>query len=520
MLNTMHLPAEWSTMKKLLWLRGMPANQWGSETLTLTAFASPTTKTVTKKSHVTSCAVSYEPQQDLHGYDSPWPSGGGVNKFDESTVEYGKWISSSGSVSTFAQYGCISVKIPVAGASACGIKCSSAPYSMSIVEYDSTDAFVTRNHIASNTELSATLGANTSYVIVQFSCGNGSSTVMTAEILAGYEAMFYLGSTAPASYSPYSNISPITGWTGAEVNITGSNIWGGEKMADDMVAAVNSATNSAKGSDTDGSYVFLRGSSSVGNAIFFNIPFKTNTQYTLILKAKKSNANRSSNIIVRYTDGTSERVYVNNALSDSEIVPDTLYTWAHVTAENKTVSIIKGLYLTGTCYLYYNNCGLFEGVITTADYVAYNGATTSVQFGDTSYGGIADVVGGSGSETKQMFTINAQSTYYMTVTATNRLQVQIDELKPNTTAMCNMFRYAQASSAAGTWYISTYQSRVFFNSPTENTFTTLEEWQTWLASNTIEFVGELSTTTPFTFTGAPLDLQEGDNECWAEMTNT
>ena len=36
--------------------------------------------------------VSVEPVQDLHGYDHPWPAGGGINLWNNEAFTYGKWV--------------------------------------------------------------------------------------------------------------------------------------------------------------------------------------------------------------------------------------------------------------------------------------------------------------------------------------------------------------------------------------------------------------------------------------------
>ena len=40
------------------------------------------------ESPVENCVIDIEPMQDLHGYDSPWPAGGGENKLDLSTAHF------------------------------------------------------------------------------------------------------------------------------------------------------------------------------------------------------------------------------------------------------------------------------------------------------------------------------------------------------------------------------------------------------------------------------------------------
>lgn len=69
----------WSTLKKLIWLRKgvMKAASWVWKTVT----GSLLHITDALAGDVSALSVAINPVQDLHGYDSPWPAGGGVNLF-------------------------------------------------------------------------------------------------------------------------------------------------------------------------------------------------------------------------------------------------------------------------------------------------------------------------------------------------------------------------------------------------------------------------------------------------------
>ena len=99
------------------------------------------------------------------------------------------------------------------------------------------------------------------------------------------------------------NVRPISGHSGAVVTDTGTNIWGGEKMANDMVAAVNNSATCFKDSDSYGDYVRLNVGAAMNQKVLNTCKFKENTQYTVIFKAKKSNTNENTNVSFHYTDG-------------------------------------------------------------------------------------------------------------------------------------------------------------------------------------------------------------------------
>ena len=552
MLNALRLPVDWSRIKQLIWLRGNPATGGGYYNWLEESGDTPLLLKNAYPHKMQKCETNILPVQDLHGYDSPWPAGGGVNKFDESTVEFSRWISSSGSVSTSAQYGCISAKIPVAGGSACGIKCTSAPYSMSIVEYDSTDTFVTRNHISSNTELTATLGANTSYVIVQFSCGNDSSTVMTAEILAGYKAMFYLGSTAPASYSPYSNICPISGTD--KVTVWTDSKYGGLVQWNQLIT---------DGDFAQGDFNQTGGTLTVSNNTgFFTI---TNTSANTRIEKRSLTIEQGHKYYCTVTINPpkSTRVLLQAASDDASITikQETISAGAHVLSEIKTMSIDANrirVYVNRDADLAVDDTVTFNNLMLcdlTAmfgagnepatveefralfplDFYAYNAGevtnvsdvsnlpyvTATIQFGSTYYGGTVDLAtgvltvthmsqdGGSVDWTKAV-------TNYKTFTATiNNLKYDYNK------AMVLSSQYTatsgNAASSSADCYVWANGTNSIAVKDTSKAELTESEFKT--AMTGVQFVYELTTPTTIQLDPVTLSTLRGDNWIWSDCGN-
>ena len=211
-------PPDWSTHKKLIWQAALSGGSlpWATFTGNPLQFNAPKAHTLK------SVKASFSPIQDLHGYANPWPPGGNVNKYNEATVTFGKWTASDGTVDD-AQYGSISEEIQVAGRTGCIIKpYGVSPYSYSIVEYASDDSFIIRTHGSSPYGMSVTFNANTAYIKAQVACPTNEA--LTAEKLASYKMLLCFEATAPASYSPYSNECPISGWSEGTVNISDANM--------------------------------------------------------------------------------------------------------------------------------------------------------------------------------------------------------------------------------------------------------------------------------------------------------
>ena len=160
--------------------------------------------------------VNFEPVQDLHGYDNPWPAGGGKNKFDIGAMVATTHITISNGVISVTGNGRNSTK-----------KLSDLA---SLVEGETYILSATSTGVANYIYLS---GANetwyfgTSRTITQ---ADLNSNVLFysggADVTANISNMMIrLSSISDASFAPYSNLCPIYGFTGLNVYGTGVNVW-------------------------------------------------------------------------------------------------------------------------------------------------------------------------------------------------------------------------------------------------------------------------------------------------------
>lgn len=151
--------------------------------------------------------VAVNPVQDLHGYDHPWPAGGNVNLLDpnEMTIQgtiqvqfykANNFTFKANTTYSLRYYGTNNVTLyfakPVSGVYATG-----TGKGLSFTPEEDCQGFL------------------------QFTNTNGIETDITKFSLS-------IGSSAPASWSPYSNECPISGWTGA--NVTDDPLYAGEIM--------------------------------------------------------------------------------------------------------------------------------------------------------------------------------------------------------------------------------------------------------------------------------------------------
>jgi len=164
-------------------------------------------------------SVGIEPVQDLHGYEYPWPAGGGKNLFGNGDQ----------TITTAKYQRCDLVKpLPVGDyvvsavvvsddidASTCRIG-----FYNSNEEVAGTAILLNRNVRSSAT---VTLESECTFIYLYTSDtavhGAGDSATYT-------DIQIESGSTA-TTYAPYSNICPISGWDQAKVTRTGKNLYDG-----------------------------------------------------------------------------------------------------------------------------------------------------------------------------------------------------------------------------------------------------------------------------------------------------
>lgn len=191
--------------------------------ITETASGSIASFTDGSASPVTALSVAIDPVQDLHGYDAPWPAGGGINKYPPiiiSKTSENPTVSTTDDVYTIngspTGYGQTiardSFTLP---AGSYYFKVFVVSGSGNVVpQLRSTDGNTT---YASGLLPSFTLTEET-ILVPRFTWNSGTISNLKIKL------MIVSGSEEPTSYAPYSNICPISGHTSATVTRTGKNL--------------------------------------------------------------------------------------------------------------------------------------------------------------------------------------------------------------------------------------------------------------------------------------------------------
>lgn len=169
--------------------------------------------------------VDVEPVQDLHGYDAPWPAGGGKNKLQNtattSTIQGVTFtVNNDGTVvANGTSTGWNGLLINTVALDAGTYILSSGVVSGYANLYLETSGAATVNTNKADGAVTFTLGEPGQLTIKLYARPNNSLSNVKVY------PMIRLASVTDATYAPYSNICPISGWDAVEVQRTGKNLW-------------------------------------------------------------------------------------------------------------------------------------------------------------------------------------------------------------------------------------------------------------------------------------------------------
>lgn len=338
----------------------------------------------TDVSKLKECVVNIEPVQDLNGYDSPWPSGGGKNLADIDSWTEGFVDGTGQRINTTADASnLVSGFIPVEE----GVRYTYSTPTLVINPnlspslqakwtgydfYESADlsTAVGRRIVNGQESFSFVVPKNAKYLVV------GSRHLQN-----GGKVQLEKGSTATA-WTPYSNLCPISGWSKANVTRCGKNL----------------TPYSNRGNTTR-----LWGTSWVNQLAL--IKTLRPGQYTIsakftILTNPNNEATVQMGMLLRWkdSDGTWHQIIpyqLQTVAATVGAVYDYSKTFALTDADlaaNLEFYLYCGTGTTATtanCY----DCQIELGSTATL-YAPYTGNQYTIQLGDTVYGGTLDVLGG------------------------------------------------------------------------------------------------------------------------------
>ena len=334
--------------------------------------------------NVSSLKVNMEPIQDLHGYDKPWVGGAGRNllnvggRVNQTSAEV-KYTSDDNYIilngtkngGGYATMGNLTLTLPAGTYYARAFAISGTTTSEISLYVNNGTSDISGSLLG--TEKSFTLESEAT-LRFRFAIWNDGT------VLTNYTVGTVVSTTSGIDkFYPYSNICPINGRDSVGANVVGKNIFGGRAFADGIKTAIPQAVL-----DTDAKTISYASGYATSTSNFTSgVQFKENTQYTIILKF--SNTVDRTNVLVAYTDGTSTIIRTSET---------GLQTIIFTSVANKTINYIGGSNNNGTSVFYYEECGVFEGVLTADQFETYTATTYTTDLNQTVYGGTLDLVTG------------------------------------------------------------------------------------------------------------------------------
>ena len=417
-----------------------------------------------------SLKVAIEPQQDLHGYDYPWPAGGGKNKVNiadmniTSQTTLGRVTLPAG---TYVASATVKNNTSIGGA----IKINTSSETLTVGEIPSASG-TSRVSTAS-----FTLSESTEIVVVVSGAVSGYNYDVS-------QVQIELGTTA-TSYAPYSNICPISGWDECKVSVSGVNVW-------DEEWEEGSYDNST------GEKIPSNQNIRVKNAIIIS----PNTQYYL-----KS----PSAPIVLYYDANND--FLNYATPSNNAV--------FTTPSNAYYMRFRMGVGYGTTY---NNDISINYPSSDTSYHAYNGQTYTIDLGSTRYGGTLDAVSGVLTMDRVKKALSANDAFVKLGDTTVYLDTWLDIIKPTSPELglldCSHYKEVLQSSATDSCIAKPVNNRaiIFYDSIHATSVNNFKAYITEQINNNtpIEVVYKLATPQTYQLTPTEVKTLLGINNIWAD----
>lgn len=442
--------------------------------------------------------ANIEPLQSFNGYASPWPAGGGKNKLAPTqknaetsngitfTPNADGSITVNGTATGLAVFDIVTTQTLANGSyimNGCPTGGGSTTYGFYLNDAGDTSLLNTFSDIGSGGNVTITSdGIYRPRLLVR-------SGVTVNNLV--FKPMIRLSTVEDATFAPYENICPITGWTGAEAVVTGKNLF--DKTAD----------NTSKGYIADSA--LLVDGSITANALCFiteYIPVKPSVAYTL----QGLTGNAAS--ICFYT---SDKAYISGVqyLNNST---RTMTTPATAAFARFTVA-----------YSFANLIQLEEGS-TASNYEAF-GAVYPVIWTDeagTVYKGSVDLVSGVLTVTHKGKTLSPSDPWALG--SSDRFYLTVADAKVSTGSLNTTIATNLESTDWNHLPLTAYGIAPIYGTGGIGIhitgITTLPDFLTWLTNNGGFAVYELATPTTYQLTPTEVRTLLGANNCWTDTGAT
>lgn len=454
---------------------------------------------------VDSVTCEINPVQDLHGYESPWPAGGGKNLFHFSAGRTAyTWSDGCG----FSEIAVNDDSVTINGTASSNhaftvpnatLTLPAGSYFVSVTA-DQKVQFTLKT--GDTTITNAFSPAGNTFTLSEETEINLQITILSGKSFSNEKVGFLIASgTTAVSWTPYSNICPITGHTAVNVTRTGKNLYDKESVS--RWYYLDSSGNVVESNVTAGwtlsDYIYVSGASSLayngititGNAPYwcwydknkrFISSFKASTGESVLIKPDNAEYLRCS-VIQQATTSTDDVstfcIVVGNTAGTYEPYSGTTYPI--------TIPSTPGTVYGGSLTVAEDGTGTLVVDRAMVTLTGASGETWSDR--GSTYGG-----------------------YRLTLSNANINGIPSEQL------VCNSFVGHTTRGAMSTWKpgkILTYASAsdntmVYFTTDIQ----TKSDWLSWLASNPIQLVYPLAQPQTYTLTASQITTLLGQNNVW------
>lgn len=489
--------------------------------------------------------IAIEPVQDLHGYENPWPGGGGKNLLPL-TVEgvksfntTGTWNGNGYTTTSGVKFTIISKDgISVDEIIANGTASSDATFHL-LNQVNAAPIDGTKTYFVSGCPsgggsskyriciYSRTDGSTTNRVTNDYGSGNelysesviywGVITIFNGNTVSNlsFRPMLEINDSA-TSYAPYSNICPISGWTGANVTRTGKNL-----LKNDLVTTRKNNVNFTKNEDGT---VAVAGTASANTSV--DILGSSANSYKGFLKGtyiiSKGNTNNNVRLSINMYNGTTWIKQIIAGASDNveyEIDYDgydgvvvSLYVPNSANVNETVMPMIRYASETDNSYAPYNG-NVYSYTFPSEAGTVYSGELTINQDGTgTLVVDTKEIVYDGSSDESWSYSTGGRA--YIS----NAFGAEVDQ---NVKGISNMFKWNNnVKSRVGDLSLGEIS---FGNSATRyqiNAYPggieSASDFTAYLATNNLQVVFHLTTPITYTLTAPQVRTLLGLNKIWAD----
>lgn len=431
--------------------------------------------------------VNVEPIQDLHGYDSPWPAGGGKNLLQVTATTQTKdgitfTVNSDGTVScsgTANADGWLVLNNGVSFMANVGYIFNGCPSGGGSSTYNLNFAGSVAVDNGNGSAVYTPTEDKTWIARLQYKSGTNMSGLT-------FKPMLRLSTASDATFAPYSNICPIFGRTSATVTRTGRNL-----LDDSDMQILTTQLRIARDEGLGGNPFLLKGGCT----------------YTLSCNSSKPAS--AIYLIKPYTSVRQAIAFRFNSRSityapEEDIEVGCVLDWSNGRPEDATHLMLE------------------VGSTATA-YEPYHGNTYTIQLGDTVYGGTLDVTGGKMVVDRTKFSptvnylqsvnsygiANFRGTFYENNTPyakNNKKNFKCNCLPTQMAVIANTQNSGVSLSNRETFYIRLPETEV----------ATVEAANAWISAHNLEICYMLESPVEITLTPTQIDTLLGTNNIWSD----